>query len=95
MALCFYNGEKFGLAELHLQPMKQLSAAVALFASVLLLLRYDAVAWNIPGHMLSGAIAYQILQREIHRQFQRFGLFWRKIRGTKCGGSTATEAAGY
>ena len=21
-------------------------------------------AWNIPGHMLSGAIAYQILQRE-------------------------------
>ena len=24
----------------------------------------DALAWNIPGHMLSGAIAYQILQRE-------------------------------
>jgi len=25
---------------------------------------FDAMAWNIPGHMLSGAIAYQILQRE-------------------------------
>jgi len=23
-----------------------------------------AVAWNIPGHMLSGAIAYQVLQQE-------------------------------
>jgi len=23
-----------------------------------------ASAWNIPGHMLSGAIAYQILQQE-------------------------------
>jgi len=23
-----------------------------------------ALAWNIPGHMLSGGIAYQILQRE-------------------------------
>src|SRR5690349_23379678 len=24
----------------------------------------DLRAWNIPGHMLSGAIAYQILQRQ-------------------------------
>jgi hypothetical protein len=23
-----------------------------------------AVAWNIPGHMLSGIIAYQLLQQE-------------------------------
>ena len=30
----------------------------------LLLFTAEAVAWNIPGHMLSGAIAYQILQRE-------------------------------
>jgi hypothetical protein len=25
---------------------------------------FNAFAWNIPGHMLSGAIAYQILQRD-------------------------------
>ena len=29
-----------------------------------LMLPAQAAAWNIPGHMLSGAIAYQILQRE-------------------------------
>jgi hypothetical protein len=31
---------------------------------VLLILPLDALAWNIPGHMLSGSIAYQILQSE-------------------------------
>src|SRR6476660_9889415 len=30
----------------------------------LLIFLLHALAWNIPGHMLSGAIAYQILQRE-------------------------------
>jgi len=30
-------------------------------------------AWNIPGHMLSGAIAYQILQRENYNYSVRFG----------------------
>ena len=44
-------------------PMKRLTAAIALFVSVLTL-PFDLFAWNIPGHMLSGAIAYQILQRE-------------------------------
>jgi hypothetical protein len=43
--------------------MKRLTAAIALFVSVLTL-PFDLFAWNIPGHMLSGAIAYQILQRE-------------------------------
>ena len=28
------------------------------------LLPLPAAAWNIPGHMLSGAIAYQVLQQE-------------------------------
>jgi hypothetical protein len=41
---------------------------VALIASLALLalaaLPLPASAWNIPGHMLSGAIAYQILQQE-------------------------------
>ena len=27
-------------------------------------LSFRSLAWNIPGHVLSGAIAYQILQRE-------------------------------
>jgi hypothetical protein len=45
--------------------MKQLNAALAVVASILLGLRYDVLAWNIPGHMLSGAIAYQILHQEI------------------------------
>src|SRR5690348_3864616 len=30
----------------------------------LVTLPFDGLAWNIPGHMLSGAIAYQILQGE-------------------------------
>jgi hypothetical protein len=34
-------------------------AAIAVSVSPL-----PASAWNIPGHMLSGAIAYQILQQE-------------------------------
>jgi hypothetical protein len=37
---------------------------VAFLAAILLSWHCDAIAWNIPGHMLSGAIAYQILQRE-------------------------------
>ena len=31
---------------------------------VLTVFRQSGYAWNIPGHMLSGAIAYQIVQRE-------------------------------
>ena len=27
-------------------------------------LPHPALAWNIPGHMLSGIIAYQVLQQE-------------------------------
>ena len=30
----------------------------------LAVLPLPALAWNIPGHMLSGAIAYQVLQQE-------------------------------
>src|SRR5262245_12619404 len=30
-----------------------------------------ASAWNIPGHMLSGAIAYQVLQRESPRTIEK------------------------
>src|SRR5262249_53851555 len=37
---------------------------ITTFMSVLLLSHVAALAWNIPGHMLSGAMAYQILQRE-------------------------------
>jgi hypothetical protein len=42
--------------------MKRLNTTIALLAAILAPL--PAIAWNIPGHMLSGTIAYQILQRE-------------------------------
>src|SRR5215831_7771601 len=42
--------------------------AVLLIASLVLLITVlsplPASAWNTPGHMLSGAIAYQVLQQE-------------------------------
>jgi hypothetical protein len=36
------------------------------FLGILILtaLPFSASAWNIPGHMLSAAIAYQVLQQE-------------------------------
>jgi hypothetical protein len=44
--------------------IKRFNAAVVLILVSLVLFPFDGLAWNIPGHMLSGAIAYQILQRE-------------------------------
>jgi len=38
--------------------------AIIVFLVILILRPFDGLAWNIPCHMLSGAIAYQILQRE-------------------------------
>jgi len=43
---------------------KRLNVAVALIVASLVMFPFYGLAWNIPGHMLSGAIAYQILQRE-------------------------------
>ena len=42
----------------------KLLGAIALFLAVLITLQFEALGWNIPDHMLSGAIAYQILRRE-------------------------------
>ena len=44
--------------------IRLLIAALALLGSILIMAVVDIFTWNIPGHMLSGAIAYQILQRE-------------------------------
>src|SRR5690349_19344488 len=44
--------------------MKTLTSGITIFVAILINLPFNAFAWNIPGHMLSGAIAYQILQRE-------------------------------
>jgi S1/P1 Nuclease len=38
--------------------------SIALFALIFSALAGPASAWNIPGHMLSGIIAYQVLQQE-------------------------------
>jgi hypothetical protein len=48
--------------------MRSSNAIVVLFV-ILLLLPFHGLAWNIPGHMLSGAIARQIMQRENQRPF--------------------------
>jgi hypothetical protein len=40
--------------------MKRLNTTIAVLIVILTLLPIDGLAWNIPGHMLSGAIAYQI-----------------------------------
>jgi S1/P1 nuclease len=45
-------------------PMKRLNTMIAVFVAILSSLPVNALAWNTPGYMLSGAIAYQILQRE-------------------------------
>ena len=44
--------------------MKYLELAAAFILAALIALPLPVDAWNIPGHMLSGAIAYQILRRE-------------------------------
>ena len=47
---------------------------VSLIASLILLtlaMPLPALAWNIPGHMLSGAIAYQIFQQENLRTIRK------------------------
>jgi len=41
--------------------MKRLNAAVALVVVGLVIFPFDGLAWNIPGHMLSGAIGYRIV----------------------------------
>jgi S1/P1 Nuclease len=44
--------------------MNLLKLVAAIILTVLSALPLPVRAWNIPGHMISGAIAYQILQRE-------------------------------
>ena len=41
-----------------------MSLIALLLLLTLIALPLPASAWNIPGHMLSGAIAYQVLQQE-------------------------------
>src|SRR5215831_12246842 len=52
----------------HVRTVEATYGANQTLASLVLLtlavLPLPASAWNIPGHMLSGAIAYQVLQQE-------------------------------
>jgi hypothetical protein len=67
------------------QPQKLLlAAAVALM--MLSLPISNSSAWNLPGHMVSGAIAYQILQRENPSTIPTVRSILEKIRGTKVAG---------
>jgi len=40
---------------------KRLNVAIALIVASLVPFPFDGLAWNIPGHMLSGAIGYRIV----------------------------------
>jgi hypothetical protein len=55
---------KLGTTAATISRRKMSCQGAIIMSFVLLILPLDALAWNIPGHMLSGAIAYQILQRE-------------------------------
>jgi S1/P1 Nuclease len=44
--------------------MATLIGSLTVVLSAVMALSSTAVAWNIPGHMLSGIIAYQVLQQE-------------------------------
>ena len=49
------------------RSVKYLDLVLALFVCTAALSISNAFAWNIPGHMLSGAIAYQILHQDSPR----------------------------
>jgi len=44
--------------------MATLIGSLSVVLTAVMALSSTAVAWNILGHMLSGAIAYQVLQQE-------------------------------
>ena len=48
-----------------------MSLVAFLVVLTLAVLPLPASAWNIAGHMLSGAIAYQVLQQENHRTIEK------------------------
>ena len=48
-----------------------MSLIVCLLLLSLAVLRLSASAWNIPGHMLSAAIAYQVLRQESPQSIEK------------------------
>jgi hypothetical protein len=44
-----------------------------------------ALAWNIPGHMLSGIIAYQVLQQENPQTIQKVKALGREQKRRRSG----------
>jgi hypothetical protein len=67
--------------------MNQLKLAAAILAG-LITLPLSVAAWNTPGHMLSGVIAYQILPRENASTIAAVGS-WENTRGTKPAGDNS------
>jgi hypothetical protein len=47
--------------------MEQIRLLAFVVIITLIALPISASAWNIPGHLLSAAIAYQVLQQETRR----------------------------
>jgi hypothetical protein len=58
-------------------------ACVAVIAA---LLPRPASAWNIPGHMLSGIIGYQVLQQENPQTIEKVKAVLENIPGTQTNG---------
>jgi hypothetical protein len=55
---------KLGTTAATLSRRKMSCQGAIILSFVLLILPLDALAWNIPGHMLSGSIAYRRLYRD-------------------------------
>jgi len=55
---------KLGTTAVRISQGKMSCQGAIIINLALLIFPLHALAWNIPGHMLSGGIAYQIVQRE-------------------------------
>lgn len=51
--------------------MATLIGSLTVVLTAIMALSSTAVAWNIPGHMLSAAIAYQVLSQESHTTIEK------------------------
>jgi hypothetical protein len=58
--------------------MATLIGSLTVVLTAVMALSSTAVAWNIPGHMLSGTIAYQILLQENPQTIDKVKAVWEK-----------------
>jgi hypothetical protein len=66
--------------------MEQIRLVVCVIIITVAALPIPANAWNIPAHMLSAAIAYQILQQENSQTIDKVKSVLENIPGTQTNG---------